>query len=83
MPLQSIVIEGKNIVISGNLFYFFNHEELKNKLEASGAKVSRRISGKTDILIVGEAGTTGRVQDIIAEEQGISILLESDITPFL
>jgi NAD-dependent DNA ligase len=83
MPSQPTIIKGKNIVISGNLFYFPNHEVLRERLEALGANVSRRISKKTDILIIGEDGTTGRIQDVLAEEQGICILLESELMPYL
>lgn len=83
MPSQPTIIKGKNIVISGNLFYFPNHEVLRDRIESLGAKVSRRISKKTDILIIGEDGTTGRIQDVLAEEQGICILLESELMPYL
>ena len=82
-PNRIISLSGKNVVISGNLFYFSSHEELKGRLESIGAKVSRRISHKTDILIVGESTTTGRLQDVKADKQGLLILLESEILPYL
>lgn len=83
IPQNPIDLKGKNIVISGNLFYYPSHEVLKKRLESLGAKVSRRISKKTDILIIGEDGTTGRIQDVLAEEQGICILLESELMSYL
>ena len=82
-PNAPIILKGKNVVISGDLLYFSNHEELMSKLESAGANVSRRISNKTDFLIVGELTTTGRMQDVIANDKGIKILLENEIVPYL
>ena len=76
-------LKGKNVVISGCLFYFQNHNELKTKLEFLGANVYSRVSCKTDILIVGESATFGMVQDVKAMELGVCILRESEILPYL
>lgn len=84
MPICHIPsLKGKNVVISGCLFYFQNHNELKTKLEFLGANVYNRVSRKTDILIVGESATFGRMQDVKAMELGVCILRESEILPYL
>ncbi len=50
---QDLPLSGKTFVITGTLERF-TRDELKETLQARGAQVSGSVSGKTDVLIVGE-----------------------------
>lgn len=66
--------QGKTVVVTGTLEKY-SRSEIKDKLEALGAKVSSSVSKKTDYVLAGEAA--GSKYDK-AVELGVKILSEED-----
>lgn len=66
--------QGKTVVVTGTLEKY-SRSEIKDKLEALGAKVSSSVSKKTDYVLAGEAA--GSKYDK-AVELGVNILSEED-----
>lgn len=70
-------IQGKTFVITGNLMYYTNREELKDFIEQSGGKVAGSVSSKTDYLINNEAASTSS-KNKKAKELNIPIITEEE-----
>lgn len=71
-------ISGKVFVITGSLNHFTNREELKEKLESMGAKVSGSVSSKTSFLINNDAASTSG-KNKKAGELGVPIISEEEL----
>ncbi|MEY2799753.1 MAG: NAD-dependent ligase LigA [Bacteroidota bacterium] len=75
------VVEGENLkgftfVISG-VFSLFSREELKDKIEANGGKISSSISSKLSYLVAGDNMGPSKLQK--ANELGIKIISEEEL----
>ncbi|MCF6775034.1 NAD-dependent DNA ligase LigA [Thiotrichales bacterium 19X7-9] len=73
------VFFGKTVVITGS-FTDFSRDELKDQLEALGAKVSGSVSKKTDMVIAGEKAGSKLAK---AESLGIEVLNEMQLKEVL
>ena len=76
---QTLPLSGKTFVITGTLSQY-SREDLKEKLEALGAKVSSSVSAKTTALIAGESAGSKLTK---AEELGIQVLGEDALDSLL
>lgn len=73
---------GLTFVITGSLNHFSNRDELKNKIETYGGKVSGSISAKTSYLINNDVNSTSSKNQkakslnipIISEKQFLSMI---------
>ncbi len=71
--------EGKTVVATGSLKNY-SRNEIKDKLESLGAKVSGSVSKKTDYVIAGEAAGSKLTK---AEELGVKVLSEEEFEEIL
>ena len=55
MEAESQTLEGKSFAITGSLEHFENRNQLKEKIEALGGKVTGSVTGKTFALINNDA----------------------------
>ena len=70
-------LKDKTIVITGKLNAFKNRDELKEKIESLGGKVSGSISGKTNYLINNDVNSTSS-KNAAAKKLNIPIISEED-----
>ena len=75
-PVQTF-LSGKIFVITGNVHYFKNRNELKAKIEELGGKVSGSVSSKTSYLINNDV-TFVSSKNKKAKDLGIPIISEDD-----
>lgn len=68
-------LSGKTFVITGSLTHFENRNELKERIEALGGKVTGSVTGKTDCLINNDS-TSHSSKNKKAKELGVEILTE-------
>lgn len=73
--LESNVLEGKSIVVSG-IFQSFSRDELKAIIEAHGGKNVGSISAKTSFIVAGENMGPSKLQK--AQDLGVQILSEDE-----
>lgn len=79
---KSDKLNGKTFVITGSLNNFTNRDELKEKIESLGGKVSGSVSKKTDYLINNDIeSTSGKNKK--AKELNIPIITEEDLLEML
>ena len=70
-------LEGKTFVITGAVYHFANRNELKEKIESLGGKVSGSVSAKTSFLINNDTtSTSGKNKK--AKELGIPVISEEE-----
>ncbi len=70
-------LDGKTFVITGAVYHFENRNELKEKIESLGGKVSGSVSAKTSFLINNDtASTSGKNKK--AKELGIPVISEEE-----
>ena len=74
---ESHVLEGKSFAITGSLEYFENRNQLKDKIESLGGKVTGSVTGKTFALINNDAFSNSS-KNKKARELGVHILTESE-----
>ena len=70
-------LKDKTVVITGKLNAFKNRDELKEKIESLGGKVSGSISGKTNYLINNDVNSTSS-KNAAAKKLNIPIISEED-----
>ena len=70
-------LKDKTIVITGKLVKFKNRDELKEKIETLGGKVSGSISGKTSYLINNDVNSTSS-KNMSAKKLNVPIVSEED-----
>lgn len=68
-------INGKSFVITGSLTHFASRDELKEKIESFGGKVTGSVTGKTTALINNDFAS-GSSKNKKAKELGIPIITE-------
>lgn len=73
----SQTLAGLTFVITGSLNRFANRNELKDKIEARGGKVTGSVTGKTTALINNDV-TSASSKNKKAKELGVSVLSEED-----
>ena len=71
------ILEGKSFAITGSLEYFENRNQLKEKIESLGGKVTGSVTGKTFALINNDAASNSS-KNKKARELGVQILTESE-----
>lgn len=75
-------LKGMTFCITGSLNHFANRDELKNKIEILGGKVSGSVSAKTSYLINNDTESTSS-KNKKAKELGVSIITEDDFIKML
>ena len=75
-------LEGKIFVITGSLNQFSNRDEVKNKIESLGGKVSGSISAKTSYLVNNDINSTSS-KNKKAKQLNIPIITESELLNML
>lgn len=75
---SSVDLSDMAFVITGSLNHFANRDELKEKLESMGAKVSGSVSAKTSFLINNDvASMSGKNKK--AKELGVPVISEEEL----
>ena len=74
---ENQILEGKSFAITGSLEYFENRNQLKDKIESLGGKVTGSVTGKTFALINNDA-TSNSSKNKKARELGVQILTERE-----
>lgn len=74
---ENQILEGKSFAITGSLEYFENRNQLKEKIEALGGKVTGSVTGKTYALINNDA-TSNSSKNKKARELGVEIMTERE-----
>ena len=69
------ILKGMTFVITGSLEHFANREQLKERLQALGARVSGSVSGRTDYLINNDI-QAGSAKNKKAKAEGVPIISE-------
>lgn len=69
-------LNGKTFCITGKLEKFANRDEVKEKIESLGGKVTGSVTGKTSYLISNEASNSGKSKK--ARELGIPVITEEE-----
>lgn len=77
IPVGETKLKNKTIVITGKLTEFKNRNELKDKIEKMGGKVTGSVSKKTNYLINNDTESTTE-KNRKAREYGIPILSEKE-----
>lgn len=75
---KSVKLDGKIFVITGKLLHFKNRQQLVDKIEAAGGKVTSSISSKTNYLINNDIQSTS-AKNKKALELNIPIITEEEI----
>lgn len=73
--LDSTVLEGKTLVVSG-VFDSFSRDELKHLIDVNGGKNTGSVSAKTDFLVAGEGMGPSKLKK--ATDLGVTILSEEE-----
>ena len=71
------ILEGKSFAITGSLEFFENRNQLKEKIESMGGKVTGSVTGKTFALINNDA-TSNSSKNKKARELGVEIITERE-----
>lgn len=74
-------LSGLTFVITGSLSYFANRDEVKEKIEAAGGKVSNNISSKTDYLVCNEESNSSKFKK--AQSLGVRRITENELIEML
>ena len=72
----SQTLSGKSFVITGSLEQFANRNELKERIEQKGGKVTGSVTGKTECLINNDI-SSGSSKNKKAKELGVRIVTEA------
>lgn len=70
-------LEGKVFCITGSLNHFANRDEVKEKIESLGGKVSGSVNTKTDYLVCNEASNSSKYKK--AQSLGVKIVNEDEL----
>ena len=71
------ILAGKSFAITGSLIHFENRNQLKEKIEILGGKVTGSVTGKTFALINNDAASNSS-KNKKARELGVEIITESE-----
>lgn len=75
-------LSGKTFVITGSLNYFTNRDEIKEKIEQLGGKVSGSVSAKTNYLVNNDINSTSS-KNKKAKSLNIPIISEDELIEML
>ena len=75
--VNSNILSGKNICITGNLHQFKNRDALREAIENKGGKVTTSVSKNTNYLINNDINSTS-AKNTSAKKLGVSIITEDD-----
>ena len=75
---KSVQLDGKIFVITGKLIYHSNRQQLVDKIEAAGGKVSSSVSAKTNYLVNNDIQSTS-AKNKKALELKIPIITEEEL----
>ena len=75
---KSVKLDGKIFVITGKLIYHSNRQQLVDKIEAAGGKVSSAVSAKTNYLVNNDIQSTS-AKNKKALELKIPIITEEEL----
>ena len=75
---KSVKLDGKIFVITGKLIYHSNRQQLVDKIEAAGGKVSSSVSAKTNYLVNNDIQSTS-AKNKKALELKIPIITEEEL----
>lgn len=78
----SNVLENKVFCITGSLNHFTNRDEVKEKIESLGGKVSGSVSAKTSYLVNNDINSTSG-KNKKAKELGVKIINEDELIEML
>lgn len=79
---EALIFQGINFVITGSVEHFTNRNEVKDRIEALGGKVTGSVTSKTSYLINNDvASSSGKNKK--AKELGIPIISEEDFIKML
>ena len=70
-------LKGKTFVVTGNVEKFKNRNEIKDKIEALGGKVTGSVSAKTDYLVCNESSNSGKYKKAV--ELNVPIIDEDEL----
>lgn len=70
-------LKGKVFCITGSLNCFTNRDEVKEKIESLGGKVSNTVNAKTDYLVCNEASDSSKYKK--AQSLGVKIVNEDEL----
>ena len=76
------VFSGVNFVITGKVTHFSNRNEVKEKIEELGGKVTGSVTSKTNYLINNDS-TSNSSKNKKAKELGIRIITEDEFIQML
>ena len=74
---EQLPLSGKVFVVTGAVYHFANRDELKEKIDALGGKVTGSVSAKTDYLINNDS-SSGSSKNRKAKELGIPVITEEE-----
>mgnify|MGYP003295614198 CR=1 FL=1 len=74
---ENQILAGKSFAITGSLNHFENRNQLKEKIESLGGKVTGSVTGKTFALINNDAASNSS-KNKKARELGVEIITESE-----
>lgn len=70
-------LESKVFCVTGSLNRFTNRDEIKEKIESLGGKVSNTVNAKTDYLVCNEASNSSKYKK--AQSLGVKIVNEDEL----
>ncbi len=76
------ILEGKVFVITGAVEHFANRNELKDKIESYGGKVTGSVTGNTSYLINNDVNSTSS-KNKTAQKLGVPIISEEEFLKML
>ena len=71
------ILQGKTFVITGSLEHFENRNQLKEKIELLGGKVTGSVTSKTFALINNDAASNSS-KNKKAAELGVAVITEQE-----
>ena len=71
------IFQGMNFVVTGSVHHFANRNEVKEKIESLGGKVTGSVTGKTNYLINNDT-TSASSKNKKAKELGIPVISEEE-----
>lgn len=82
VPLSNKTLDGKTFVITGSLCHFTNRDEVKERIESLGGKVSGSVSAKTYALVNNDINSNSS-KNKKAKELGVQIITEEQLLELL
>ena len=74
-------LTGKTFVVTGSVNVFKNRNEIKEKIESLGAKVTGSVTKNTNYLVCNEVSSSSKYKK--AMELGVPIITEQDLVDMI